>query len=261
MPNAPEKLNTFNALLEVVKHLRGPEGCPWDKEQTHRTLTPYAIEEAHELAEAIEKGTKQDVIEELGDVLLQVIIHAEIARQEESFDIYDVIQAINQKMVRRHPHVFSDIQLKTSEQVIENWQQIKAQEENKEQNKGFFNIPVHLPALMRSQKMGQKTMKYRFDWTEPQQVMAKIDEELQELKEALTQKDLSEQQKELGDLLFTIAQLARHLNFDAEQALRETNDRFEYRFTKMRELIDRENKDFNSLNPDELEAYWQLAKL
>lgn len=258
MPKAPEKLNTFNALIEVVRSLRGPDGCPWDKEQTHQTLTQYAIEEAFELAEAIDEGSKAALIEELGDLLLQVVLHSEIARQEESFDIYDVINSITEKMVRRHPHVFSDVVAETSEQVIENWQKIK---EKEGKSKIFqFDIPKNIPALIRSQKIGSKTKKFNFDWTHPKQVVEKIEEELQELKEAILLKDTNEQQKELGDLLFSTAQLARHLNFDAEQALRQTNSRFEGRFAKMQAYALAEGKDFTQLSTAELESYWDRAK-
>lgn len=258
MPKAPENLNTFNALIEVVKSLRGPEGCPWDKEQTHQTLTQYAIEEAFELAEAIDEGSKEALVEELGDMLLQVVLHSEIARQDKSFDIYDVIYSITEKMIRRHPHVFSNVVAETSEQVIENWQKIK---EKEGKAKTFqFDIPKNIPALIRSQKIGSKTKKINFDWSQPGQVVEKIEEELQELKEAIAHKDIHEQQKELGDLLFSTVQLARHLNFDAEQALRQTNSRFESRFAKMQEFAKAEGKDFNNLSSDELESYWERAK-
>ncbi|MCB0357897.1 MAG: nucleoside triphosphate pyrophosphohydrolase, partial [Bdellovibrionales bacterium] len=212
MPKAPEKLNTFASLTEVVKILRGPDGCPWDKEQTHQTLTQYAIEEAFELAEAIDTGSRDEIIEELGDMLLQVVLHAEIARQSANFDIHDVIESIAEKMVRRHPHVFSDVQAETAEDVIVNWAKIKAEEKkNKRQNESF-DIPKNLPALIRSQKIGHKTKKSNFDWQTSQQVMAKIEEELAELKEALTTQDKPAQQSELGDLLFSVVQLARHLD-------------------------------------------------
>ncbi|MCB0391256.1 MAG: nucleoside triphosphate pyrophosphohydrolase [Bdellovibrionales bacterium] len=261
MPKAPENLSSFKALTDVVEALRGPDGCPWDKEQTHQSLTQYAIEEAFELAEAIDQGSQKDLIEELGDLLLQVVLHSEIARQEKRFSIEDVILSINEKMVRRHPHVFADVKADTSEEVIENWQKIKEQEKTEHSKSFSFNIPKNIPALIKSQKIGQKTHKYNFDWNTPQQVVEKIEEELQELKEAIAHKNSNEQQHELGDLLFSTAQLARHLNFDAEQALRKTNTRFETRFAKMHEYAKAESKDFHILTPEELEAYWEKAKI
>jgi tetrapyrrole methylase family protein/MazG family protein len=176
MQKPPSDLRHFEALVQVVAALRGPNGCPWDKEQTHQTLTQYAIEEVHELVEAIESLTSTEVREELGDVLLQVVLHAEIARQNGQFDIHDVIENITAKMIRRHPHVFADGDAKTPEQVKKRWDEIKA-EENKQKKDAsadpFAKIPQSLPALQRSQKIGAKTVRFNFDWANPQQVMEK----------------------------------------------------------------------------------------
>lgn len=289
MPKAPVNTHEFSSLVEVVSILRGPEGCPWDKEQTHKTLTRYAIEEAHELAEAIDQGDQNDLVEELGDLLLQVLIHAEIGRQEKRFTLEDVIRGITEKMIRRHPHVFGDVKVRDSEEVLSNWSKLKekeksqkaeknakndalgevtAQEEMGEKTAGetqshqspFANIPKNLPALIRAQKIGDKTVRFNFDWPGPWPVVEKIEEELNELKEALHTLSLEEQEKELGDLLFSVAQLARHLHLDAEQALRLTNKKFERRFLKMRELVENDQKIFSNLPVSELELYWQKAK-
>jgi tetrapyrrole methylase family protein/MazG family protein len=271
MITPPKNTNEFKALVEVVAALRGPQGCPWDKEQTHQTLTQYAIEEAHELAEAIDKNNQNEIIEELGDLLLQVILHTEIAKQEGRFDLSNVIQSITQKMIRRHPHVFGDVQVSGSKEVLQNWAKIKASEKtmsssststaDARENSLFANIPRALPALLRAQKIGAKSVRYNFDWEHPLQVLAKVEEELAELKEAMSEKNIKEQQLELGDLLFSVVQLARHLNFDAEQALRMTNQKFEIRFAKMYELVAADNKNFVDLPASELEKYWQKAKL
>jgi tetrapyrrole methylase family protein/MazG family protein len=275
MPRPPVNTSEFQALVQVVEALRGPNGCPWDKEQTHQTLTQYALEEAHELAEAIDLGHKESICEELGDLLLQVVLHSEIARQSGSFTIQDVIQGITGKMIRRHPHVFSDTQVKDSTEVLANWGKIKDQEKKEkiqrtpaDKESPFASIPVSLPALLRSQKIGAKTVRMNFDWSDPWQVVEKIDEELAELKEALRSQpdkpqDISipdERQKELGDLLFSVVQLARHLDFDAEQSLRLTNKKFERRFLKMRELVENDGKVFADQTTPELEPYWLKAK-
>lgn len=270
---APHNLSQFDSLLEVVKALRSENGCPWDKEQTHQSLTPFAIEEAFELAEAIEQGDRSEMISELGDLLLQVALHSEIGRAttdpKMNFTINDVIQSINEKMVRRHPHVFAFVSAENSEEVLKNWAEIKRLEKEKKGKKQTdgFDIPVNLPALMRAQKIGDKTKSANFDWQNPRQVIEKIEEELLEVKNALT--DLENQrtsehqtavEDEVGDLLFSCAQLARHLKCDAEQSLRAANQRFEKRFFKMFALA----KTSPGLEPkpssQELEELWKEAK-
>lgn len=263
MPKPPVNTQEFNSLVEIVKHLRGPDGCPWDKEQTNNSLTQYAIEEAHELAEAIDRGQDAEIVEELGDLLLQVLLHSEIGRQEKKFELQDVIKGISEKMIRRHPHVFADSKVKDSTEVLAKWAEIKSSEKqttgDSDQNP-FQSIPVHIPALIRAQKVGAKTVRYNFDWENIEDVVAKVDEELAELKEAIAHKSKEDQQEELGDLLFSIVQLARHLNFDAEQSLRKTNKKFEFRFMRMREIIKREGMDFKKLTVSELERFWKKAK-
>lgn len=262
----------FQTLVEVVAALRGPEGCPWDKQQTHQSLTQYAIEEAHELADAIDNGQQSNIIEELGDLLLQVVLHAEIARQAGAFSLPDIIRTITEKMIRRHPHVFSNVKVKNSAEVLHNWARIKEAEKEAEKQSAkksekeatsnpFASVPRALPALIRAQKIGSKTVRFHFDWSNPWQVIEKIEEELSEVKEALRDNDPRQQQKELGDLLFTVVQLARHLNFDAEQSLRMANNKFEKRFIKMHQCVAQDKKIFAELTATELEYYWQKAKV
>lgn len=274
MIQPPNDLRQFASLLKIVESLRGPDGCPWDKEQTHRTLAPYAIEESHELAEAIEAGDEKEMVSELGDVLLQVALHAEIGRQEGRFDIHDVIEAISSKMVRRHPHVFSDTEVSSSSDVVANWSKIKAKEKSDKETSETpmrFDVPLNLPALTRSHKIGEKTNRGRFDWSNPLEVLEKVDEEIQELKEVIeeglkngSQKDpafdKAALEHELGDVLFSIAQLARHLKLEPEQSLRTANTRFEKRFFTMKQMIAESGRDYNSLSLEELEAAWQKAK-
>jgi tetrapyrrole methylase family protein/MazG family protein len=251
----PTQRREFSALVEIVKALRGPKGCPWDKEQTHQTLTRYAIEEAHELAEAIDQSDEKATIEELGDLLLQVVLHAEIGRQAGRFEIADVIQSISDKMVRRHPHVFGDVEAKTSDQVLDNWAKIKAKE--KAPKTDSFGLPPDLPALMMSQKIGEKTRKVNFDFANLQDAFAKLKEEVLEFEEAAKAQDVNEMEHELGDILFAAAQVARFFNADAEQTLRKSNQRFEKRFFEMQKMA---KSDFAELAAEEKERLWQAAK-
>lgn len=267
MIQPPKDLTQFESLLQIVEDLRGPHGCPWDKEQNHHTLAPYAIEEAHELAEAIEAGDEPEMITELGDLLLQVVIHSEIGRQENRFTINEVIESISSKMVRRHPHVFSDTKVTDSNEVLNNWSKIKAKEKAAKANKEEamrFDISLNLPSLFRSHKIGDKTKRERFDWPNANEVLHKVDEELAELKEVMNQPgdlDRDRLEHELGDLLFSVAQLARHLNLEAEQCLRTTNARFEKRFFTMKKRIAESGRDYESLSTDELEQEWQKTKV
>jgi tetrapyrrole methylase family protein/MazG family protein len=259
MPKAPENLRDFEALLKVVEHLRGPDGCPWDKEQTHETLTRFAIEEAHELAEAIDSGNQDAIKDELGDLLLQVILNSEIARQEGRFDIYDVIENLNQKMVRRHPHVFGDVKVSGSSQVLENWAQIKAKEKGGLKKEGF-GIPKGLPSLLHAHKIGEKTQKLAFDWETVAQVWDKVNEEHEELAAEIKSGDLKRQEEELGDLLFSLVHLARHMGMDSEQILRKTNRRFEERFFRMQDLVAKAGQTWKDLGANEKEIFWKKAK-
>jgi tetrapyrrole methylase family protein/MazG family protein len=258
MPKAPENLREFEGLIKVVEFLRGPDGCPWDKEQTHETLTRFAIEEAHELADAIDSGDVNEIRDELGDVLLQVILHSEIARQEGRFDIYDVVQAISEKMVRRHPHVFGDVVAETSAAVLKNWAEIKAAEKGRK--KTLFDVPKGMPALLRAVKIGEKTKKVDFDWDNSAQCWDKVEEELGELQAAVKIGDKSAVEAEFGDLVFSLAQWARHSGIDPEQALRKTNLSFEERFTKMQALVKADGREWASLNATDKENYWKKAK-
>jgi tetrapyrrole methylase family protein/MazG family protein len=260
MPKAPQNTREFEGLVKVVEHLRGPDGCPWDKEQNHKTLTRFAIEEAHEFAEAVDGGDPEQIKEELGDVLLQVVLNAEVARQEGKFDVYDVVQSISDKMIRRHPHVFGDVKVGSSDEVLKNWGEIKA-EEKREKKKAFsFDMPKDMPALLRAHKIGEKTKRVAFDWDNADQCWEKVAEEYGELREALDSKDRAHIEAELGDLLFCLSQLARHLDMDSEQALRITNTRFEKRFAKMQDLVKADGKDWETLPAPEKEIYWKKAK-
>ncbi|AGH95120.1 nucleoside triphosphate pyrophosphohydrolase [Pseudobdellovibrio exovorus] len=263
MPQPPKTLNTFESLLQVIADLRGPDGCPWDKQQSHQSLARYAIEEVHELVEALESATDPHICEELGDVLFQVILHAQLAKERQAFDISNVIESIASKIVRRHPHVFSDVKVQDAKEVISNWQEIKkAEKKNKPKKESSFDIPPSLPALQRAYSIGDKTQKYQFDWSNARQVLQQLRAEIVELEEAL-EDATAEQQKniehELGDVLFSAAQVARHLQVDPESALREANRRFIQRFENM---VHQKNglEAFIATSPEEKEQLWKKAK-
>lgn len=245
-------MTSFQQLIEIVKKLRGPQGCPWDKAQTHQSLTPYAVEEAHELEEAIANNDKDNMKEELGDLLFQSVLHAEIARQNGDFDIDDVIGHLNNKMVSRHPHVFSDVEVKDADEVVKNWEDIKA----KEKEVAPFDLPASFPALLKAHKIGKRSKKFDFDWNTPEEVFEKTNEELAELKEAFENNDKAHMEEELGDLLFTLSQLARHLDLDAEKSLRRANQKFIDRFNKML----KKNPNLKNISRDEKEDLWNQIK-
>ena len=259
MPKPPSDTQSFQSLVEIIAALRGPDGCPWDKEQTHKTLTQYAMEEAHEFADAVENKGDEDICEELGDMLLQVVLNAQVAKDRNAFEIKDVIKSISEKMIERHPHVFADEKFENSEAVRENWDKIKNKGKAESSNP-FASIPNTLPALQRSQKIGHKSIRYNFDWEKVEDVVAKVDEELAEVKEAIASKNQDHIRMELGDLLFAVTQLSRHLEVDAEQSLRQANKKFENRFAAMSELLVADSMDIKKMTVDELEVYWAKAK-
>ncbi len=278
MVKPPSDLEKFESFVEIVEALRGPDGCPWDKEQTHRTLAPFAIEESFELAEAIESGSTDDIVGELGDVLLQVVLNSVVGRQAGDFTLADVIRGIAEKMVRRHPHVFGDTSLKTSGEVLQNWAKVKAAEKAGRAPLSHFDLPKALPALQRSHKIGDKTQKAGFDWPDAHGVFEKVEEEMRELREEFAKvpretsvasdaspsalpADLRKAlEHEIGDVLFSVSQLARHLGLDAEQSLRVANSRFESRYFKMRANVETSGREWDTLADADKEAAWQQAK-
>ncbi len=263
-------LKNFEVLKEIIARLRGPNGCPWDKEQTHESLVPFAIEEVYEFIDTIENKEKHhEMKEELGDVLFQVLLHSQLASEKNNFNIYDVIANLSEKMIRRHPHVFGNEIASTSEEVLKNWAVIKKQEKQisnannrpATKNTNNFDIPTHLPALQRALKIGNKSKKSGFDWENLHDLFAKIKEECMELEETITYNESKErQEEELGDLLFAIAQMARHLNFDPETSLRKANNKFEKRYFKMVQLANSRNLNFEELSLLEKEELWKEIK-
>ncbi len=260
-------LDQFAQLIEIVKTLRGPTGCPWDKEQTQESLIPYIIEESYELVEAIESKNKDLIIEELGDHLYQTIIQAQVAQDENQFSIFDVLAELNAKLLRRHPHVFGNPQVLSTDEVLKEWEIIKTQEKKNKPKKtesDYFSLPPQLPALQASQKIGDKSKRALFDWENADQVWEKVTEEIGELKQAQSlnlrgdQKDSIEH--EVGDLLFSVVQLARHLGVDAESALRKTNERFKKRFYFMHQTSGLDFEPFLKLPASQKEPFYKTAK-
>jgi tetrapyrrole methylase family protein / MazG family protein len=266
MPEAPKTLNTFESMIQVISSLRGPGGCPWDQEQTHQTLSPYAIEEVFELVEAIEGQNDAHICEELGDVLFQVVLHASMGEERKAFNIQDVIESINSKVVRRHPHVFSDTKVSGTADVLKNWDEIKKQEKKNsvQTAKKTIDVPVGMPALQRAFKIGEKTKKLQFDWTYTSEVLNQLKSEIAELEEAMQEsvspESFANMQHEMGDILFSAAQLSRHLEIEPESCLREANRRFLNRFETMLSIKPLSTAEFVALTREQKEDLWKQVK-
>jgi len=251
---------SFDDLVKLMTTLRGPEGCPWDREQSLPSLKPYVIEESYEVVDAIDRDDRAALLEEIGDFLLQAVFITEITREEGSFDIYDSITAIHDKLVRRHPHVFGDVEAKDAEQVLVNWEKLK-RDERKSENKGVLSgVPQALPALLRAERLTEKAARVGFDWERTEDVLLKLDEETRELREAIATGENDRIHDELGDLLFTIANIARKLNVHAEEALQSTNRKFTRRFESMETKVHASGRNLDQLTLEEMDALWDEAK-
>jgi len=254
-------------LIEIMAALRAPEGgCPWDRKQDFASIAPYTIEEAYEVADAIARGDFGDLREELGDLLLQVVYHARMAEEEGKFDFGDVVQAITEKLLRRHPHVFGEARGMTPEAVAGLWEQIKAQEKAERGDRAantqgaLAGVPVALPALTRALKLQDKAGQVGFDWNDPMAVLAKIREEADEIEAELKAGAKQEAAREVGDLLFAVVNLARHLGADPEAVLRATNRKFERRFASIERALDDAGKSPSKATLAEMDALWDAAK-
>ena len=245
-----------------MSQLRDKEnGCEWDKEQTFETIAPYTIEEAYEVADAIERSNKEDLKEELGDLLLQVVFLSQIAKEEKSFEFNDVVQVITDKLIRRHPYVFLKKTSHSSDEQIDKWEEIKVQErKEKKQNRVLDGIAQNLPALNRSQKIQKRASKVGFDWPDVIGVFEKIKEETNELEEAIGTKDKESIEEEIGDLLMIITNLAQKLDVNSEQALKKSNEKFIKRFNFLEEELNKRNETFSETSFEELDSLWNQSK-
>jgi MazG family protein len=273
--SAVTESSSFQKLCDIVAKLRAPGGCPWDREQTHETLLPATVEEAYEVAEAARSRNEAHFREELGDLLLLVVMHAEIARESGQFNINNVIAEITEKLIRRHPHVFGPVAAgvppakrsstaagtaaTTAGAVLKQWEAIK-REEKKDDQHYLASLPRALPALMRAQKAQSKVARVNFDWTELRDVIAKVEEELVELKEAISSEDEKSIEDEIGDLLFAIVNLARKCKLDAETALQAATDKFVGRFNLLEDELRARGKKLGDVDLAELDAIWNQVK-
>ncbi len=257
-PQTPKEIGEkFEQLVAIMARLRGRNGCPWDRKQTHESLRQYLLEEAHEVLESIDENNLGGLKEELGDLLLQIVFHAQIAAEEQAFAIGDVLDVITEKLIRRHPNVFGDVEIHTAEEQSINWERIK---KNEGKASVLDGVPRTLPALARASRLQQKAATVGFDWPDAAPVWDKIDEELRELRAACERKDEAHMEEEFGDLLFSMVNLSRFLGIHPEDALRKTSEKFTRRFQRIEEQLEDSNKEIKEATLDELDALWEKAK-
>jgi MazG family protein len=267
---------TFEDLIALMARLRSPEGCPWDREQTYATLAPMLLEEAYEAFEAVEyarEGRPGELCAELGDLLFQIVFYSQVAKERGDFSIDDVTTGIHEKMVRRHPHVFADATAENSAEVLRSWEAIKAEEKRSQQKEGdnshslLEGVSTKVPALMEAHQLSTKAARVGFDWEKLDDIFSKLSEEIGELQAAIAQHRSSKTEsdhilvrEELGDVLFAVSNIARHLHVEPEAALKLTNRKFRKRFQHIEQALSREGRTFESTDLSEMEALWQQAK-
>ena len=256
-----ETLNPLSKLIKITETLMGDDGCPWDKVQTRESLKPYLVEETYEVLEALDQNDPEKIKDELGDLLYQILFHSKISSLKGEFDFRDVIDNLNEKMVRRHPHVFKEGKLNTPDQVVGQWEEIKKKENNKANQKSVLDsIPINLPSLIKAQKLQKKAAKEGFDWDQINDVFDKLDEEIKEFKDAVLKKTAADIQSEIGDIIFVITNIAKFYEVDAEEALRSTNNKFIKRFQYIEQKLEGKGKTLKDSPLEEMERYWQEAK-
>lgn len=261
MIDCPENGSQLERLRAIMHRLRAPGGCPWDAEQTHTTLIPNLIEEAYETVDAIERSDMADLKEELGDLLLQVVFHAEIAEGGGRFNLDDIARGISDKLVRRHPHVFATSGANTTDAVLQQWEEIKRSEKGDEEKPYLHGVGKGLPGLLRATKLQKKAAKIGFDWPVETGVLAKIREELWELQSAIDAQDMSAVADELGDLMFSVVNLARFRKIDPEILMKTANDKFENRFNAMEKILAAKGTPLEKATTHQMEDAWEQAKL
>ena len=252
----PQNLNRFATLVDIIARLRAPDGCPWDRKQTHTSLRENLLEECYEVLEALDEGDSGKLCAELGDLLMQIVLHTQIATEAGEFELEDVVNGINTKLIHRHPHVFGSLKVKDAEEVLVNWEALKKEERGTDTSM-LASVPKQMPALGYSQEIQRRVAQVGFDWEDIGGVIDKLAEEVSEFKQAGSQQQRA---KEFGDLLFTLANIARRLGVDLEAALRQANQRFYCRFAYMEELCRQRSLDLAKLSFDEQNALWEEAK-
>ena len=251
----------LDRLVKIVAKLRAPDGCPWDREQNHESILSGLLDEVYEFFEAVDKKDTYEMKEELGDILLQVVFHAQMANEKSNFNFDDVAREIGDKLIRRHPHVFSNTTVDSTEEVLQNWEEIKKAEKGKE-NRVHINdgIPKALPALLRAEKIQKIVARVGFDWNDMKPVLDKVEEEFAEFREALEKGDVENANEELGDIIFSLVNVGRHKNIVAEDSLRKTVDKFEKRFNYIEDEFKKEQRQISDASLEELDIYWERAK-
>jgi tetrapyrrole methylase family protein/MazG family protein len=248
-------------LIEIVAKLRAPDGCPWDREQSHKSILSCLLDETYEFFEAVDENDPHKMCEELGDLLLQVVLHAQIADEAKEFTLEDVAKEISEKLIRRHPHVFGTTEVTSSREVLHNWEAIKKTEKGKEHRKYLVDdIPEALPALFRAEKMQRRVAKVGFDWKDISPVLDKVEEEFNEFREAILEGDNAHAGEELGDIIFALVNVARHHNISAEEAVRSTTYKFARRFRYIEDKFKEIGKDISSASLEEMDRYWEESK-
>lgn len=255
-------MTELERLLDIMATLRSDTGCPWDREQTLQTLRPYAVEEVYEVLDAIDRDDVEDHCEELGDLLLQVVFQSQLRKEEGAFTFEDVAKSISDKLVRRHPHVFGDISVENSAEVLRNWNQIKEGEKAHKSGRDSLldKVPKHLPALLKAQDLQKTAAKVGFDWVDAVPVFGKVEEEISELRNAMEAGDTEHVREEFGDLLFALVNLGRHLKIDCEQALQDSCSKFRRRFAHVEASAAASGKPMPEHSLEELDTYWNAAK-
>jgi len=248
----------FAKLVQIMEMLRSENGCPWDREQTYKSLRQFLLEETYEVLELIDEGRYDDLKDELGDLLLQIIFQSQIASEENRFNIFEVLKKINQKLIRRHPNVFGDTIIESAEQQIVSWEKMKKKEDS---NRSVIEgVPKQLPALLRAFRLQQKAATVGFDWNDKLSVMEKVDEEIGELKQAIMKENINNIEEEFGDLLFSLVNLSRFLKVNPEDALRLSIDKFSLRFRKMEKMIKKQKKNIDKMTLSEMDEIWDKVK-
>ncbi len=252
----------FARLLSILKILRKPGGCPWDRKQTHESLKPYMLEECYEVLAAIDSGRPEELREELGDLLLHVLFQAEISEEDGDWEAAEPMEQISNKLIRRHPHVFAGLEVEGEEEVLRNWEQIKAREKNHdgERKSVLDGVPAQLPSLLRAQRMQEKVAGVGFEWEEIDGAIQKLEEEVGELRDALNRRDREASAMEYGDVLFSLVNVARYLKIHPEDALRQVNDKFQRRFQHVERRLAEEGRELSDASLQEMDRYWDEAK-